>query len=100
MQRTLAWLLLLGLLGLVCACWRYRDGWEKALRDRASFEFQCPANPITIVALTDETYGNTNAPLHQGVTGCGKRGVYTATTSGYVSDSAVVQDGRPAPAGQ
>jgi hypothetical protein len=77
----------------ITGCWQYRDSWEKALRSRASFEFQCPQDQITMTPLTTETLGNSNVPLNQGVTGCGKRAVYTATISGYVLDSARVEAG-------
>ncbi len=74
----------------IAACmpsFHYRDKWVQALRDRAAFEFECPADEIHITALTETTFGSTNAPLNQGVTACGKRAVYTATISGYVLDS-------------
>jgi len=82
-------------LGIVPGCFQYRDGWERALRQRAAFEFQCPEGEIKITPLTEKTFGSTNAPINQGVTGCGKRGVYTATVSGYVSDSGSVQAATP-----
>ena len=74
-------------IGACMPSFHYRDKWVQALRDRAAFEFECPADEIHITALTETTFGSTNAPLNQGVTACGKRAVYTATISGYVLDS-------------
>ncbi len=79
---------LLALLAVATGCaFPYRDDWEKALRARAPFEMNCPKDQLRIAPLTEQTYGNTDAPLYQGALGCGRRAVYVATDSGYVLNS-------------
>lgn len=88
LPRSAARLLLLALLAAtLCGCYRYRDEWVTALRSRAAFELSCDASTLTIAPLTRETFGASNAPLYQGVQGCGQRAVYVATVSGYVLNS-------------
>lgn len=79
------WILAYVFVALVAGCFRYRQDWVTSLRSRATFELQC--DQLSIVPLTTVTFGSTDAPLYQGVEGCGRRVVYVATISGYVLNS-------------
>jgi hypothetical protein len=78
--------LLLGALAGGCVYSR-RAEWESTMASRAAFEMNCPREQLRIIALTEATFGATDAPLNEGVEGCGRRAVYVATISGYVLNS-------------
>lgn len=58
-------------------------GGEDKLRQRSSFDFDCPATEITLQVLAK----NGAHPTQYGVTGCGKRAVYVLHDSGWVKDA-------------
>jgi hypothetical protein len=59
---------------LVAACVPSTD----PLRTRAAFDFKCPEDQVHLHELSR---------FQQGVEGCGRRGVYVYTTSGWVLNS-------------
>lgn len=66
---------------------------------RAAFELECPKNELTMTPLSAQNYGLSNAPISQGVQGCGRRAVYVATDHGYVLNSNADKgtSGQPSP---
>lgn len=83
-----------GMASIASGCfsmYQYRSDWERALRSRAAFEMSCPEEQLQITPLTDARFGITDAPLSQGVTGCGQKSVYVASESGYILNSTRTQ---------
>lgn len=61
---------------------------EGALRTRAAFDMQCPADHLQVIEL---------ARFTRGVTGCGKRGTYvvSAGTAEWVLNSEANSEAKP-----
>ena len=70
-----------------------RDHAERELRQRASFEMECPSASLQLTPLSSEhaTYkgAETDTPKTMGVSGCGKKGTYVyVSEKGYLLNSA------------
>jgi hypothetical protein len=78
-----------GLLTMLCGC----GPSEGALRTRAAFDMQCPADQVQITELARYT---------RGVSGCGKRGTYivNANTLEWILNSDATSEPQPAPSHQ
>lgn len=62
---------------------------------RASFEFSCPPDKLTVQELTSDAAG----PIYLGVSGCNRRAVYVRLETGagslYLNDTVPLNDPRP-----
>ena len=64
--------LLFGCSALVSVRAAHNEAGQDAVRERASFDFECPSDQLTLMSLESES----EFPTQYGVTGCGRRSVY------------------------
>lgn len=57
---------------------------QRDVRRRASFDMGCDAAALELTLLEVHEWARPPNPTQVGVTGCGRRGVYVRTSSGWV----------------
>ncbi|MBI2395893.1 MAG: hypothetical protein HYV09_40390 [Deltaproteobacteria bacterium] len=73
---------------LACGQMTVRSSFQQYALNRAAFEMECPREKIQLVALNVALENPAYVGSQVGAVGCGKKGTYVLTHSGWVLNSA------------